>query len=220
MSDSRGWAALGIASWVVAFAGFAIHGYPAANASPRQLAEWSARTDATRFDVGISVEAAGLLLFLFFVAWLCHVLRRSGAPPWLLALALVATGLWAAGGVLTNGIWTALLDAGKRGLDPGILSGLHDVAQEAFNADNVLLAPGLAALGLAAAQTAALPRWLSWALFVIGILMLLPPLALPLQIVFVLWVATVSALFLVRPLPARADTTTMGGAGPSPTTSV
>lgn len=204
MSWPRAFAALGITSWVIALIGFGIHGYPRMDATPQQLMDWATTTDPARFEFGITVEATGILLFVFFVAWLCQLIWRSGGQPWLLAVALVATGIWAGGGVVTNGIWSAVLDAGKQGLGPASLTAIRDIAQEVFNADNVLLAPALIALGLAAAQTSALPRWLSWVVFAIGVLMLVPPLSLPLQLLFVLWVGLVSVLLIVRPADPSA----------------
>lgn len=136
MTWARAWAALGIISWVIAFIGLGIHGYPGMNANPQQLMAWATKTDATRFEIGITIEATGILLFVFFIAWLCQVIWRSGGHIWLLGVALVTTGMWAAGGIITNGVWTALLDAGKHGVAAGELTAIRDVAQEVFNADN------------------------------------------------------------------------------------
>jgi hypothetical protein len=128
MGSARAWPALGIVAWAVALTGFAVHGYPRANASPQQLVAWTSSTDAARFTIGIDVEAIGYLIFLFFVGWLCAVVRRSGGAAWLLAVALVSTGTWVAANILSNGVWTALLDAGKHGAGSQSLVAIRDVA--------------------------------------------------------------------------------------------
>lgn len=200
MLGARLWAALGIVSWIVVFVGFGIHGYPAPNASAAELSAWSSRTDATRFLVGVDIEATGYLAFLFFFAWLCDVLRRSGGRAWLLVLSVAATVAWAAIGVATNGIWSGLLEAGKHGADGPTLLGIRDTAQQVFNADNLLLPPALVALGLGVEQLkTALPVWLGWAILAIGLVMAVPPLGFPLQLAFLLWVTVVSIYFVARP---------------------
>ena len=202
---ARVWPAFGIIGWVIVFTGFFIHGYPDIGASPQALAHWAASTDPTRFAIGIDVEAIGLLVFLFFFAWLCDVLRRSGGTSWLLTLALAAAVAWAAVGIATNGVWTAVLDSGKHGLDAQVLAGLRDVAQEFFNADNVLLAPAVVALGLAGLRATALPRWLAWSALVIGLAMAVPPLSFVVQLIFLVWVVAVAVLYLIHPPGATAE---------------
>jgi hypothetical protein len=201
---ARLWPACGIAGWVVIFTGIFIHGYPDIGASPQAVARWAASTDSTRFAVGIDVEAIGHLVFLFFFAWLCDVLRRSGGTSWLLALALAAAVAWAAVELATNGVWTAVLDSGKRGLDAQALAGLRDVAQEMYT-NNVLLAPALVALGVAGLRATALPRWLTWSTLVIGLAMAVPPLAQFGYLIFFVWVVVVAVLYLIRPAGVAAE---------------
>jgi hypothetical protein len=201
---ARLWPACGIAGWVVIFTGLFIHGYPDIGASPQAVARWAASTDSTRFAVGIDVEAIGHLVFLFFFAWLCDVLRRSGGTSWLLTLALAAAVAWAAVELATNGVWTAVLDSGKRGLDAQALAGLRDVAQEMY-ANNVLLAPALVALGVAGLRATVLPRWLTWSALVIGLAMAVPPLAQLVQLVLLVWVVVVAVLYLIRPAGVAAE---------------
>ena len=201
---ARLWPACGIAGWVVIFTGLFIHGYPDIGASPQAVARWAASTDSTRFAVGIDIEAIGHLVFLFFFAWLCDVLRRSGGTSWLLTLALAAAVAWAAVELATNGVWTAVLDSGKRGLDAQALAGLRDVAQEMY-ANNVLLAPALVALGVAGLRATVLPRWLTWSALVIGLAMAVPPLAQLVQLVLLVWVVVVAVLYLIRPAGVAAE---------------
>ena len=205
MGWARLWPALGIVGWVVAFTGLAVHGYPAIDASPQQLASWTSSTDSTHFSIGISIEAVGLLIFVFFVAWLCGVTRRTGGTSWLLGLALASSVAWAAVSIGGNGVWTALLDAGRHGVDSSALVAIRDVAQETYNASNFILALTVIAVGLANLRGSALPSWLAWAALVIGVLMVPPPLSMPLTLVFLLWVAVVSVYFLIRPPVISAE---------------
>jgi hypothetical protein len=131
--------------------------------------------------------------------------RRSGGAAWLLAVALVSTGTWVAANILSNGVWTALLDAGKHGAGSQSLVAIRDVALEIFNASNFLLAPALVAFGLATVRGTAVPRLLAWTATVIGIFMLVPPLAYLLQLLFLIWVVAVSVYFLMRPATAAVE---------------
>ncbi|HET9849986.1 MAG TPA: hypothetical protein VFR68_15730 [Candidatus Dormibacteraeota bacterium] len=204
-ASTRLWPVLGIVAWILVFLGLAVHGYPKVNASAQQLATWTSTTDRTRFVIGVELEAIGFLVLLLFVAWLCHVLRRLGGAGWLLVLALVSTAAWVAVGITGNGVWTALLDAGKQGVSLPSLTSIRDIAQAVFDASNLLLPLALISLGLASIGREAIPRWLGWASLVIGILMLIGPLAAPLQIAFIAWVLAVSVLFLVRPIRTGED---------------
>jgi len=82
---------------------------------------------------------------------------------------------------------------------------IRDVAQETYNASNFILPLTVIAVGLANLRGTALPSWLAWAALVIGVLMVPPPLAMPLSLVFLLWVAVVSVYFVIRPPVISAD---------------
>jgi hypothetical protein len=102
----------GILGVILLYAGLFVHGYP--NANTAELVKWTATTDPTRFRIGIYMEATGLLLLLAFFSWLADLMRRGEAAGWLVRLAFGSALIWVGVGVTTNGIWTAVLDAGKR----------------------------------------------------------------------------------------------------------
>lgn len=200
-ATARLWPVLGIVAWFLVFPGLILHGYPKTNASAQQLATWTSATDPTHFAIGVELEAIGFLVLAFFVAWLCHILQRLGGTAWLLRLAVVSTAIWVAVSITSNGFWTALLDTGKHGVNLQSLTSVRDLAQDVFNVSNLLLPPALISLGLASVGRPAIPSWLGWSALVIGILMLIGPLAFPLQLAFIIWVIAVSVRFLLRPEP-------------------
>ncbi len=199
---------LGVLSWVVIMTGFFIHLYPATS-SPRDLVSWAASTDANRFVAGIYLEDLGYPLLLIFVAWLCHQLWQAGGSAWLLGLGLAALTVWVGVGFAVQGIWTALLDAGKAGSDGLTLAAIDRIATDAYNNINLALALALVAIGLGAASAASAPRWIGWAAIAIGVAVgasaVLPPnISGPIVLLVLLWTVAVAIRYLVR--PARTGT--------------
>jgi hypothetical protein len=191
--------ATGILGWVVALVGHGIHGYPTTDASKEALARWVAATNPNQFAIGIYVEAIGVLLLLVFFAWLSDYLRRRGAPVWLVAVGLGGAILWVGGAILDNGLWTAMLDAGKRGVDLQALAGFRDAASEVGTSIYLFIALALIAVGLAALRPGAMPFWLSWTVVAIGLALAIPALLSIAGLLLVLWVLAVSVQHLIRP---------------------
>jgi Domain of unknown function (DUF4386) len=195
----------GILGWILVFVGLSIHGYPEEAASGQELVRWTAATDANRFAIGMYVELTGFLLELIFFAWLCEGLRRKKAMGWLVALGFGAILLWVGIILVDIAFWKAMLDAGKRGLEPQALAGLRDVAQETYYVTTLILGVGMLALGWVALLTHALPAWLGWAGLVIGLGMTIPDVTIgqDAETLFALWVIAAAAMFLVRSDAAR-----------------
>lgn len=193
------WPACGIASIVLQLGGLLIHGYPGGNASADAVARWASTMDPARFAIGIYVEALGLLLFVIFFAGLANQLRADGGPGWLMGLGVVMVAIWSAAGILDNGVWTGLLDAGREGVDGRVLVTVRDVATDVFQASNLLLALAVICIGLASLTTRALPFRLGWAAAVIGLGLAVPPLSLPAAILLFLWIVVVAVFLFVRP---------------------
>ena len=195
----------GIVCWLLIFAGFFIHGYPNLGASPQEVADWASNTDPNRFGIGIYVEDVGWLIFSFFLAWLCQTLWRAGGTVWLLALALASGVAFVAVSLAGNGVWTAVLDSGRLGLDPQALAGIRDIAQETYNSTNLVIGAAMVALGLGALAAVGAPRWIGWAAIAIGVAVALPNvgalfsfLALP------IWSVAIAIRYLLRPAPAES----------------
>jgi len=194
----------GIACWLIVFTGFFIHGYPKLGASPQELVDWASNTDPNRFGIGIYVEDLGYAVFLFFLAWLCQTLWRAGGTAWLLALALASGVAWVAVSVVGNGVWTAVLDSGRRGLDPQTLAGIRDIAQEMYNSTNLVIGTAMVALGLGTLAAVGVPRWIGWAAIVIGVGAALPYVGALFAMVLLIWSLAVAIRYLLRPAPAQA----------------
>ncbi len=194
----------GIASWLIIFTGFFIHGYPNIGASPQEILDWASHTDPNRFAIGIYVEDVGTAVFLFFLAWVCQTLWRAGGTAWLLGLALASGVAWAAVGLGVNGVWSAVLDSGRRGLDPQTLAGIRDIAQEIYNSTNLVIGTAMVALGLGTLAAVGVPRWLGWAAIAIGVGAALPYVGALFAYLLVIWSVAVAIRYLVRPAPAQA----------------
>jgi hypothetical protein len=191
-------AAVGLLSVVLSVVGFLIHGYPDVGAGGRALAHWAATRDQQQFAIGLYIEALGALLFLVFVAWLWSVTRDAeGGSGWLSTAGFAAGALYVVS-IIDNGIWWALLDAGRRGTAPQTLAAIRDVAQHIF--DTSLLFGGVSLLLIAYVlfRTAALPRWVGAVTAVLGLLMLVPPIEFGGLVVWV-WPVVLGVYLLIRP---------------------
>lgn len=111
-------ATAGVVYIVLALTGFAIHGYPKQGASSEELRSWIAATDATRFSLGVYIEALGTVLFIPFAAWLSSLLSGPALHQRWLSNTVVGSAV--AFVVLTlpiNELYLGSLEAGKQGAD-------------------------------------------------------------------------------------------------------
>lgn len=199
-------ASAGIAFIVVALAGLIIHGYPERGATGKKIAEWAATTDATRFELGVYVEAIGFLLLLAFAARVWSILRRAeGEGGWLSVVALGGALLYVGMVLPINEMYTAILKGGKEGADPSTLAALRDVAQFTYERSFLFLGVFFAGTAAVLLRTPALPRWVGWsaALFALGLLA--PnPVSAAAGNGSLLWIFAVSAYLIVKPEPRGA----------------
>jgi hypothetical protein len=175
---------------VLSLAGLVIHGYPSGTGA--EIKHWIATTSATRFGVGIWIEAVGYLFLLPFAAWLVRDLRRPGITDWPADVAFAAAILCTGSALLINGLWTGIVDAGRGGADPSVLAALRYVATDAYTASVLFYALFAIAAGAMAVMARSLPPWLAWAAVVIGVLGVIPPIAMPALLALLLWVLAVS----------------------------
>jgi hypothetical protein len=158
------------------------------------------------------------VFFVFFAAHLARVVR--GVPSggeWLHRVVLAGGILLAAGFLVGSALTFALLDLSDE-------SSASDEALQALNAVNedffipfvggmglMLLATGLATVRATAAP---LPRWLSWAAVVIGVLVFIPWVGFFAFLLAGVWVVVVSVLLARRPRegePTEAPAPVSGG---------
>jgi len=178
-----------------------MHGFPDQGASGEALVSWTKAMGSSRWAIGINVELLGFLLEFVFYAWLCDGLKRTKAAGWLVAVGFGAIVMFVGTIFVATAFWTAMLNAGKRGLSPEPLSGLHDIAQETFYVTTVFLGVAMLAINWAAVQSRALPAWLGWAGLLIGAGMVIPnaTIAQGAETLVILWGVILAGLFLIRP---------------------
>jgi uncharacterized protein DUF4386 len=211
--DTRTWtrlgAAVGLLSIIVATIGFFLHGNPPLGKRGADIVTWAAGVDQSRFAAGIYVELLGYLLFLAFAAWIWS-LARAAAPgsTWLGVGSLLAAAVMIAISTTSDGLWLALLDGARGGTSPATLTIVRSGAEHVFEVS--FLFGGLFSLLIGAAMLMGqrLPRWMGIAAVVLGVAVLIPPIAQIASLLWELWVAAVSLALLIRPDAAtRGDTT-------------
>jgi hypothetical protein len=213
VARSRAWtrvgAAVGVLSIIVSTIGFFLHGNPPLGKSGAAIVTWAAGVDQSRFAVGIYVELLGYLLFLAFAAWIWWV-ARPAAPgsTWLGVGALLAAAVFIAISATSDGLWLALLDGARGGISPATLTLMRSGAEHVFAVS--FLFGGLFSLLIGAAMLTGqrLARWMGISSVVLGVAVLIPPIALIASLLWELWVVAVSLALLIRPDAAtRGDTT-------------
>jgi hypothetical protein len=193
-------AALGLFSIILSFAGLIIHGYPAIGASGKEIADWATTTNQQQFTLGIYVEALGYLLFLPFAAWLWSVARDAeDGLGWLVAAGFGAATLYVGISIMDNGIWSSLLDGARRGTAPQTLASIRDIAQYIFHGTLLFGAMFFVLTGYVLFRARALPRWIGATATVIGLGLLVPPLADIAALLVWIWTVVVSLYLLARP---------------------
>ena len=194
-------AVTGVLSIVVATIGFVLHGNYPLGKNGTAIIAWAAGVDQTRFTTGIYIELVGYLLFLMFAAWLWSVLRRpEQGTAWLAMTALVAATLFIGISAVDDGLWVALLAGVHQGTPPPTLALLREAAEQTF--DISFLFGGLFPLliGVVILRTRRLPTWSGVTALLLGIGILVPPIALPSSLIWEVWVLVVSLYLLLRPV--------------------
>jgi hypothetical protein len=191
----------GVLGWILILVGFSMHGFPDQGASGEALVSWTKAMGSSRWAVWVNVELLGFLLEFVFYAWLCDGLRRTRAAGWLVAVVFGAIIMWVGTIFVATAFWTAMLNAGKRGLSPEPLSALRDIAQETFYVTTVFVGVAMLAINWAAVQSRALPAWLGWAGLLIGAGMVIPDatIAQGAEFLLVFWGVSLGGLFLIHP---------------------
>lgn len=198
VSRTRAAAVFGLLSIILSIVGLVIHGYPAIGASGKEIADWATTTDQQRFETGIYIEALGYLLFLPFAAWLRSAARDAGSG-WLVSAGFGAIVLYVGLSVADNGIWSSLLDGARRGADPQTLASVRDIAENVFRGTLLFGGMFFVPTGYALFRGRALPRWVGATALVIGLGLLVPPLAIIAAFVVWIWTLAVSLYLLARP---------------------
>ena len=146
----------------------------------------------------------------FFLIWFASSVRSRLRDGGQVRLASVAFGGAVAAAAIGMMIDTANMAAALRAdeddkIDPATATALYDFATTAIGGGlAVALAVFVAATGLAALRTAALPGWLAIASLVIAVALLIPPISWAVTAVAMLWALIVSILLFRAQSPAAA----------------
>jgi hypothetical protein len=153
------------------------------------------------FEEVIYLEALGIILFLVFFTWLCAHLWATPSRPWFAAAAFGGALLWGGSSMLENAVFSALLSAGRNGVDSQGLSAIHALALNVGDPAGIAMGLAMIGTGLAGLQATALPPWLTWPAIGIGL-----GWAVPNQLVIgiagfalFVWIVLVAVRSLARP---------------------
>jgi hypothetical protein len=213
---SRVGPAAGLLFFVLAFAGLLIHGYPATRPTNVQLADWLASVNASKFRIGVYVEAIAIVLLVPFAVWLYGHLRqgpKDASPPALVML--IGAGLWVALSLPVNQSWLGLVDQ-ARSVDIRVAQTLDSINQATFEMTGLVMGLFLIAAGVAAVRGGAMSRWAGWAAILIGaVQVVMSPLGIdagPTGLLAYLWIVGVAGYYTFR--PARHSSVVKGAGQP------
>lgn len=207
----------GLLSVIGTFVGLSIHGYPDIGASGSRIAHWTATTNQHQFAIGIYVEAVSILLFLGFAAWLSSAARDAeGGSGWVSIAGFSAGALYVGLALISNAVWWAVLDGGRRGTTPQTLSIIRDVAQHTFDTSNLCFGLFLILVGSVLFATSALPRPVGATAVVLGVGLMIPQVTQLVMIPVFVWIVGVSIYLLVRPSLATQVHQTPGAMSAKP----
>ncbi len=153
----------------------------------------------------VFVVAAALIAFVFFLSSLRRALGRTIEGRQLTSMVSVGGAIYATGILLMCALTIALVDAGHYAMS-GAAQTLNVLSSDAWVP--VVVGISILALGTGAAaiRTAALPRWLSWASILLGVLAVSGPLGGIAFLVMPVWaLATGIVLFRSTVPEERAD---------------
>jgi hypothetical protein len=199
--------AAGLLFFVLLFAGFLVHGYPAVRPNNAQLADWLASVNANRFRFGVYVEAIAVVLFVPFAVWLFGHLRQGAKDSSAPAVAmLVGAGAWVALTLPINESWLGLVDQ-ARSVDIRVAQTVVSINQATYEMTGIVLGMILIAAGVATLRSGAMSRWAGWAAIVIGGLQVVMAQTGidtgPTGLLAYLWILGVAGYYTFRPAGGR-----------------
>jgi hypothetical protein len=146
--------------------------------------------------IGNFLGAIGVGFFLFFVASLRSYLRQFPGAEGPSALALAGATLLGVGGTIFTSLGFALADA-RNSISPGAAEALNVLSNDFFWPFTIGVAVFGIGIGIAIVNSGALPKWLGWIAFVLGVVAF-TPLGFFSFIIFLLWSAVVGVMIYMR----------------------
>ncbi len=197
---TRASAAAGLISIVVSTVGYAMHGDFPMGKNGTGLVTWAAGTNQSSFAAGVYVEVVGFLFFTMFAAWLWAASRDAeGGSGWLSTAGFIGAVLLVGIAAVDDGIWVALLHAGRNGTNPQTLVVIRDIAQQLSVVSYLFEALFPLLIGYVLFVTKVAPRWIGLSAVILGLAIIVPPTAFIADLLFELWVLVVSIYLLIRP---------------------
>ena len=146
---SRIGAATGVASVVVTFIGFGVHGALPTDTTADAVQTYVKGVSASQAGIGNYLELLGYLLFLAFAAYLYAVGRAVGTNSlhWVNVLGLAAAITYIAASALAIAGQVLMVDWAKAGADPKTVLGAYMLDSAAFTLSFEIAALFLLAVG-------------------------------------------------------------------------
>jgi hypothetical protein len=155
---------------------------------------------------GNLIGVVGVAFFLFFVASLRGFLRQRPGGETPSTMALAGATMTAIGGTVFISLAFALIDA-RNSISPGAAQAINILSEDFFWPFTIGVCVFGIGIGLAIVNSGALPKWLGWVAFALGIIGF-TPLGFFSFIIFLPWSAAVGIMIFMR-----GDTAPAAGAG-------
>ncbi len=168
-------------------------GQDATDKTAQEIATYYQDNDAKEIVASILIGFAAVFI-LYFGSWLRTFLRDSEGPDGILpSVVLVAAGVFSAGAAVGGSIHLALADLADN-IDPIALQAINGIDYDLFLFFPVGLGTMILATGISAVRHGSLPKWLSWAGVVLGVLFFTPVAFWISFIAAPLWILIVSTI--------------------------
>lgn len=166
-------------------------GQDATDKTAQEIANYYQDNDTKEAVASILIGFAAMFI-LFFGSWLRKLLRDSEGPDGILpSVVLVAAGVFSAGAAIGGSVHLALADLADD-IDPVALQAINGIDYDLFMFFPVGLGTMILATGISAVRHGGLPKWLSWASVVLGVLIFTPAAFWAIFFLAPLWILIVS----------------------------
>jgi len=210
---SRIGAGTGVASVVVTFIGFGVHGALPTDTTADAVETYVKGVSAGQAGIGNYLELLGYLLFLVFATYL-YAASRAGGPDslhWLNVLGLAAAITYIAVSAFAIAGQVLMVDWAKAGADPKTVLGAYILDSAAFTLSFEIAALFLLAVGILLWTRPVALRLIGASAMLVGLVLFVTGLISTASIqssssqigymVFSLWTLVVGIYLLIRPAP-------------------
>lgn len=201
MEKNRHWigAAMGIVFIILVVGAFILlgEGKDPAKDSAQEIADYYS-SNYTRQTVGSVIAAFAAVPLLFFAGALRRLLRDAEGPDGTLSLVAFGAAVLFAGGLTVGASLNLAVADFADNIDPVALQAVNAINFDYFFPFVVGMAAFLLATGISAVRSGALPKWLSWAAIVLGVLCFAGPPGFFAFLGGLLWILVTSVMLTAR----------------------